>query len=458
MITGEEKSIDKFPAPDELYNDIFTQQTEWLEKFNSVPFETKGGSKNVRYYQEIAVNKVMRAIAENKSHILLTLATGTGKTYIAFQIAWKLFKTRWNVNKDGARLSRILFLTDRNILADQAFNAFSAFPEDVLKRVKPEEIKKTGKVPVNGSIFFTIFQTFMSGADEKPYFDQYPNDYFDFIIIDECHRGGVNDESKWRDILDYFSSAVRLGMTATPKHDENADTYKYFGEPVYAYSLKDGINDGFLTPFKVRRIQTTMDTYVYASDDDIIEGEVKENYEYVEENFNKDIEIEEREKKRVEILMNEINQKEKTLVFGRNQYHAALLRNLINQVKIDKNSDYCVRVTSDDKEMGNQYLRDFQNDDKTIPTVLTTSQKLSTGVDARNIRNIVLMRPVNSMIEFKQMIGRGTRLSTGKEYFTIYDFVGAYRNFLDPRWDDEPIDDINIEESPKKNDKGCQTV
>ena len=163
-------------------------------------------------------------------------------------------------------------MTDRNILADQAFNAFSAFPEDVLKRVKPEEIKKTGKVPINGSIFFTIFQTFMSGADEKPYFDQYPNDYFDFIIIDECHRGGVNDESKWRDILDYFSSAVRLGMTATPKHDENADTYKYFGEPVYTYSLKDGINDGFLTPFKVRRIQTTMDTYVYASDDDIIEG------------------------------------------------------------------------------------------------------------------------------------------------------------------------------------------
>ncbi|MDR3092848.1 MAG: hypothetical protein LBU33_02905 [Endomicrobium sp.] len=196
-----------------------------------------------------------------------------------------------------------------------------------------------------------------------------------------------------------------------------------------------------------------MDTYVYASDDDIIEGEVKENYEYVEENFNKDIEIEEREKKRVEILMNEINQKEKTLVFGRNQYHAALLRDLINQVKIDKNSDYCVRVTSDDKEMGNQYLRDFQNDDKTIPTVLTTSQKLSTGVDARNIRNIVLMRPVNSMIEFKQMIGRGTRLSTGKEYFTIYDFVGAYRNFLDPRWDGEPIDDINIEESPKKTIK-----
>ncbi|MDR0800821.1 MAG: DEAD/DEAH box helicase family protein [Endomicrobium sp.] len=456
MKTGEEKSIDKFPSPDELYNNIFTRQNEWIDKFNSVPFETKGGSKNVRYYQEIAVNKVMQSVAENKSRILLTLATGSGKTYIAFQIAWKLFKTRWNMNEAGARLPRILFLTDRNILADQAFNTFSTFPEDALKRIKPGEIRKTGKVPINGSIFFTIFQTFMRGAEEKPCFGQYPRDYFDFIIIDECHRGVANDESRWRAILDYFLPAVHLGMTATPKRDKNADTYEYFGEPVYTYSLKEGVNDGFLTSFKVRRIQTTLDTYIYDPDDDIIEGEVKENYEYVEENFNRDIEIEEREKKRVEILMNEINQKEKTLVFGADQKHAASLRDLINQIKIDKNPDYCARVTAKDGEIGNQYLRDFQNDDKTVPTILTTSQKLSTGVDARNIRNIALMRPVNSMIEFKQIIGRGTRLFTGKEYFTIYDFVGAYKNFLDPQWDGEPIDDINIEESPKKTIKNVK--
>ncbi|MDR0820762.1 MAG: DEAD/DEAH box helicase family protein [Endomicrobium sp.] len=450
METGKEKKINKFPAPDELYNNIFAAQNEWRDKFNSEPFENKGGSISVRYYQEIAVNKIMHAVAENKNRILLALATGTGKTYIAFQIAWKLFKTRWNINKDGKRLPRILFLADRNILADQAFNTFSAFPEDALKRIKPEEIKKTGKVPTNGSIFFTIFQTFMSGTEGKPYFGQYPKGYFDFIIIDECHRGGANDESRWRSILDYFSPAVHLGMTATPKREKNADTYKYFGDPVYIYSLKDGINDGFLTPFKVRRIQTTLDSYIYTPDDDVIEGEVKENHEYVREEFNRDIEIEEREKKYVKIFMNEIDQKEKTLVFGVNQDHAALLRDLINQIKTSENPDYCVRVTSSDGEIGNQHLRDFQDNDKTIPTILTTSQKLSTGVDARNVRNIVLLRSVNSMIEFKQIIGRGTRLFDGKEYFTIYDFVGAYKNFFDPQWDGEPIEDADIYESPEE--------
>ncbi|MCA6071073.1 MAG: DEAD/DEAH box helicase family protein [Endomicrobium sp.] len=454
--TGEEKKIDKFPSPDELYNNIFAKRNEWRDKFNSVPFENKGGSRFVRYYQEIAVNKVMQGVAENKNRILLTLATGTGKTYIAFQIVWKLFKTRWNINKDGVRLPRILFLADRNILADQAFNTFSDFSEDALKRIKSEEIKKTGKVPTNGSIFFTIFQTFMSGADNVPHFGQYPKDYFDFIIIDECHRGGANDESRWRAILDYFSPAIHLGMTATPKRDKNADTYKYFGEPVYTYSLKEGINDGFLTPFKVRRIQTTLDSYIYADDDDVIEGEVKKNHEYVREEFHRDIEIEEREKKYVEIFMNEIDQKEKTLVFGANQEHAALLRDLINQIKTSKTPDYCVRVTANDGEIGNQHLRDFQDNDKTVPTILTTSKKLSTGVDARNVRTIALLRSVNSMIEFKQIIGRGTRLFDGKEYFTIYDFVDAYKNFLDPQWDGEPINVIDIDESPKKQIKSVK--
>ena len=222
----------------------------------------KGKTKDPRYYQEIAVNKTMAAIAEGKDRILLTLATGTGKTFIAFQIAWKLFQTRWNLKRDGSRRPRILFLADRNILADQAFNAFSAFPEDALARIKPDEIKKKDKVPTNGSIFFTIFQTFMSGTDKDgkpaPYFGEYPSDFFDFIIIDECHRGGANDEGNWRGILVYFKPAVQLGLTATPKRKDNVDTYRYFGEPVYIYSLKEGINDGFLTPFKVKRIQTTL--------------------------------------------------------------------------------------------------------------------------------------------------------------------------------------------------------
>ncbi|MCK6382703.1 MAG: DEAD/DEAH box helicase family protein, partial [Leptospiraceae bacterium] len=300
------------------------------EKFANVPFEDKSGSWQLRYYQEIAVQRTVEAIAQSKERILLTLATGTGKTAIAFQIAWKLFQTRWNLKRDGNRRPRILFLADRNILADQAYNSFSAFPEDALVRIKPNEIKKNGKVPTNGSIFFTIFQTFMSGTDAEgkptPYFGEYPADYFDFIIIDECHRGGANDESNWRSILEYFSPAVQLGLTATPKRKDNVDTYKYFGEPVYIYSLKEGINDGFLTPFKVKRIKTTLDDYRYTSDDTIVEGEIEEGKLYEEKDFNRTIEIVEREAKRVNIFLDEANQNEKAIIFCANQGHAALIR------------------------------------------------------------------------------------------------------------------------------------
>ena len=300
-------------------------------------------------------------------------------------------------------------------------------------------------MPTNGSIFFTIFQTFMSGTDKEgkpaPYFGAYPPDYFDFIIIDECHRGGANDEGNWRGILDYFSPAVQLGLTATPKRKDNVDTYHYFGEPVYIYSLKEGINDGFLTPFKVKRIKTTLDDYIYTSDDQIIEGEIEEGKLYTESDFNKIIEIKAREAKRVQVFMDEANQNEKAIIFCATQDHAAAIRDLVNQYKTSKDPNYCVRVTANDGEIGEQFLREFQDNENTIPTILTTSQKLSTGVDALNIRNIVLLRPVNSMIEFKQIVGRGTRLFEGKEFFTIYDFVDAYKHFADPEWDGEPLEE-----------------
>ena len=446
MKTGAEGLIAGFPTPDELWNKTFAAKNQWRDKFSNVPFEDMGGTKSTRYYQEIAVNNTMSAIAEEKQRILLTMATGTGKTFIAFQIAWKLFQTRWNLKRDGSRRPRILFLADRNILADQAFNAFSAFPEDAMVRIRPDEIRNRGGVPTNGSIFFTIFQTFMSGPENTPYFGEYPADYFDFIVIDECHRGGANDEGNWRGIMEYFSPAVQLGLTATPKRRDNADTYRYFGEPVYIYSLKEGINDGFLTPFKVRRVKTTIDDYIYVSDDKIIEGEVEEGRIYEEADFNRIIEIKEREAKRVQILLDEVNQNEKAIVFCATQDHAAAVRDLINQYKKSNEPNYCVRVTANDGALGEQYLREFQDNEKTIPTILTTSQKLSTGVDARNIRNIVLMRPVNSIIEFKQIIGRGTRLFDGKEYFTIYDFVDAYHHFADPEWDGEPIDETTDKE------------
>jgi type I restriction enzyme, R subunit len=440
MATGTEGDVATFPTPDELWALTFAEANAWRDRFAAIPFEDKGGTWQGRYYQDVAITRVLEAIASGRDRILLTLATGPGQTFIAFQLAWKLFQSRWNLSGEPTRRPRVLFLADRNILADQAYNAFSAFPDDALVRIDPADIKKKGRVPKNGSIFFTIFQTFMSGPGGAPYFGDYPADFFDIIIVDECHRGGANDEGSWRGILDYFAPAVQLGLTATPKRTGNADTYTYFGDPVYTYSLKDGINDGFLTPFKVKQIATTLDEYVFTPDDAVIEGDVEAGKRYEEKDFNKIIEIKEREAYRVKLLMEMIDQREKTIVFCANQTHALAIRDLINQAATSKDPLYCARVTANDGKLGEQHLRDFQDNEKTIPTVLTTSQKLSTGVDARNVRNIVLMRPVNSMIEFKQIIGRGTRLYDGKDYFTIYDFVRAHHHFNDPEWDGEPIE------------------
>jgi type I restriction enzyme R subunit len=459
MHSGQETpGLARYPTPGELWALTFPSMdsgTEeerahrglaerWRDRFAAVEFEDKGGSHPSRYYQETAVERVLAAVAAGQSRILLTLATGTGKTFIAFQIAWKLFHARWNLSREPTRQPRILFLADRNVLANQAYNAFSAFAEDALVRIAPADIRKKGKVPKNGSLFFTIFQTFMSGPPKgdgtpSPYFGDYPPDFFDFIVIDECHRGGANDESTWRDILTYFQSAVQLGLTATPKRKDNINTYTYFGDPVYVYSLKQGINDGFLTPFKVKQISTTLDRYIYTPDDTVLAGEPEQGKYYTEGEFNRVIEIEERERKRVDIFMAQILPQEKTLVFCASQDHALAVRDTINQIKKSSDPNYCQRVTANDGELGEQHLRDFQDNDKTSPIVLTTSQKLSTGVDARNVRNIVLLRPVNSMIEFKQIIGRGTRLYEGKDYFTIYDFVEAHLHFGDPEWDGEPL-------------------
>lgn len=438
--SNTEGKVAHFPTPQQLWERTFGEANEWLERFNAVPFEDMNGMKQARYYQELAVNRAVEAIAKDKQRVLLTLATGTGKTFIAFQIAWKLFKSRWTQQKDGKRQPRILFLADRNILANQAYLDFGAFDAAALVRINPSDIAKRGEVPKNGSVFFTIFQTFMSGEEGKPYFGEYERDFFDIVIIDECHRGGANDESSWRGILDYFSGAVHLGLTATPKRTDNADTYDYFGEPVFTYSLKEGIQDGFLTPFKVKRIQTTIDEYVYTSDDEVLEGEVDEGHVYTETDFNRRIIIEERERKRVQDMLAAINKNEKTIVFCANQAHAGLVRDLINQEAKSNSVDYCVRVTANDGAIGDTYLKQFQDNDKSIPTILTTSQKLTTGVDARNVRNIVLLRPVNSMIEFKQIIGRGTRLFEGKHFFTIVDFVNAYHLFNDAEWDGEPVE------------------
>ena len=434
--TYEERFVTDYPSPDELWQRVYGEPEEWRDKLNAQPYYDNG-VKQPRYYQEIAVRKVLEGIAKGEKRILLTLATGTGKTFIAFQIAYKLFATRWNLQKTGTR-PRILFLADRNVLANQAMIDFGGFKKDAMVRIKPGSIAKDGQVPTNGSIFFTIFQTFMCGPDDSPYFGQYPKDFFDLIIIDECHRGGAKDESNWRGILEYFEPAVQLGLTATPRVEQNVNTYAYFTYHAYEYSLKRGIEDGFLTPFRHINMRSNIDDYMYSPDDEVISGVVETGKTYTEADFyNGSIKIRQRDEARVKEFLEGIGETEKTLVFCATQAHAAEVRDMINRQR--KKKGYCQRVTANDGEQGETYLAEFQDNEKTIPTVLTTSEKLSTGVDARNVRHIVLLRPVNSMIEFKQIIGRGTRIYEGKYYFTIWDFVRAYEKYAQPDWDGEPV-------------------
>ena len=438
LIPSTEHLIDHFPSPQELWQMTFPVKDEWRDKFNLEPFN-RGGGRELRYYQVNAVNNVLNAVAKERTRILLTMATGTGKTYVAFQICWKLFQTNWNKRRDGKK-PRILFISDRNILANQATNDFEQFNEDAMVRITPEFLhKKQNKVPTERHIYFTIFQTFMCEDESgQPYYKQYPANFFDFIIIDECHRGGANDESQWRELMEYFSDAYQLGMTATPKRVENANTYKYFGEPVYSYSLKQGIEDGYLTPFRVWISESNIDEYRFDPDDDV-EGDIDTQKTYTEKDFyNGNIYIRQRDEHSVEQMLKIINPNDKTIVFCATQAHAAIICAMINQRKTNPSPNYCKRVTADDGKDGEEDLKLFQNNERSIPTILTTSQKLSTGVDARNVRNIVLMRPINNMVEFKQIIGRGTRLFDDKYYFTIIDFVGANKNFKDEEWEGNP--------------------
>ena len=437
-----EGEVDSFPSPQELWQMTYPEQNEWRDKFNLQAFN-RGSGRSPRYYQEIAITNVLTAIAKRQRRILLTMATGTGKTYTAFQICWKLYQTGWNNSGNGLK-PRILFISDRNILANQAVNDFDQFESGLIARITPDSLSKMkGKVPKGANLYFTIFQTFMGspkGSDE-PYYKQYQPEFFDLIIIDECHRGGANDESHWRGLMEYFEPAYQLGMTATPRKIENANTYHYFGDPVYTYSLKQGIDDGFLVPYRVEQATSNIDDYRYDVDDDV-DGEIDPEKTYTEKDFyHGRIELRERDEHRVIEFLKKINPDEKTLVFCARQSHAMAVRDFINKHKQRPDSNYCERVTADDDKKGEEKLRQFQNNDKLRPTILTTSSKLSTGVDAKNVRNIVLMRPVNNMIEFKQIIGRGTRLFDGKYFFTIYDFVGATNKFKDPDWDGDLVCD-----------------
>ena len=427
-----EKDVEAFPSPEEMYRKAFPENSEVENALTQIPFNKSGG-KEPRYYQELAINKAISALGRGKKKILLTLATGTGKTYIAFQIVWKLFEAKWSQSGVGNRIPRILFLADRNVLADQARGSFGQFQDNMLQKIKPG----TDKAPTNGSIFFGIFQALMTGSSEL--YKQYPKDFFDLVIVDECHRGGAREGSNWQGILNYFD-AVKLGLTATPRRDDNADSYEYFGDPVYEYSLKQGIEDGFLSPFKTHIFSNVMDNYTYSGDDEVLMGEPEIGKTYSSSEFNRKIEIREREKKRVQLFLQQMNPDDKTIIFCATIRHAQLVADIVNEEMEDRPANYCVRVTSDDGVVGDNHLRIFQDNDKKLPTILTTSRKLSTGVDALNVRNIVLLRPVKSMTEFKQIVGRGTRIFEGKFFFTVYDFEGASDHYSDPEWDGPPLE------------------
>ncbi len=445
MQTGRGELVADFPSPGDLYDRVYGDTNDLRDRLLAVPFDRSAGY-SPRYYQENAINAALEAIAKGKQRILLTLATGTGKTYIAFQTVWKLYNAKWNLKNDGRR-PRVLYLADRNILiGSQTMRDFNPLEEHCVRVDGAEIRRRDGAIPLNANVFFAIYQGVIGNSD-KPYYLDYPKDFFDLVIIDECHRGSAKDESQWREVLNYFENAVHLGLTATPKRKDNVDTYAYFGNPEYIYSLKEGINDGFLTPFKVKRISTTMGEYRYTEDDDVLAGEVEKEV-YEKSDFNTNIHIRQREEHLTQVMLDNINQQDKTIVFCANQNHALLVRDLINKHKSSNDPNYCVRVTSDEGEIGDQHLRDFQDNEKTIPTILTTSQKLSTGVDARNVRNIVLMRSVKSMIEFKQIIGRGTRIYDGKDFFTILDFYDNVKHFSDPEWDGDPEADIEITPTP----------
>ncbi|EAH7889251.1 DEAD/DEAH box helicase [Campylobacter coli] len=462
--------IENFPSPNELFQRVYGNLKEWQYKLLTQR-ELYIPQKTLRYYQKIAVDKVIEALINGKDRILLTLATGTGKTTIAFALCYRLLEARWNKeNKD--QKPKILFLCDRVSLRDQALGEFNAVESDC-KVISAEEIRKNdGKIITNANVFFGIYQSLAANSkdqentqeeQESKFYLQYPKDFFDLIIIDECHRGGANEEGNWACVLEHFSSATHLGLTATPKKSDNVDTYRYFGESAYEYSLKEGIEDGFLTPYKVKRTTTLSEGYVY-NPDDLIEGELEKGF-YKMSEFERNIHLPQYNDFLAKEILKLIDPMDKTIIFCANQAHASDIKRAINKFKSVKRDDYCVRVTSDEGKIGLEYLKQFQDNDKSYPVILTSSKMLTTGVDARNVRNIVLLANIGSIIEFKQIIGRGTRVYEGKDFFTIIDFVGATKLFYDPKWDGEQVKDEDKEDkseiwgkqNKKESDKTKET-
>ncbi len=449
-----QRTIDRFPTPDELWDRLHSDQKVpddkkelMLKDFNRQTNSVEGGIMEPRYYQRDAVNEALSAIFRGQKQILLNLATGTGKTYIAFQIAWRL----WNSREDKPK---ILFLTDRDVLLKQAHDKDFAPFGDARKRIR-------GKKVESYDMYFALYQALdvekEEGDEEIELYRQYDPDFFEYVIVDECHRG-VSDDGSWRDILEYFGDAVHIGMTATPKllTGENSGTYEYFGDPVYKYTLKRGIADGFLAPYYVETVNLNIDRtgYFPSEGETDSKGRILEQRLYTRKDFDQNIFIESRQIEVAKDILNYMKKNDqkddKTILFCNNSTHAADMTKIIRN-EAGRGHEFCKRIVSDDGKLGKIQLEHFCDPKKDLPVIAVTAKLMSTGVDAKTCKIIALDKNLKSMTEFKQTIGRGTRLSEkyGKFWFTILDYRGVTDLFNDPSWDGEPVP-----QKPKPKKKG----
>ena len=441
LITQQQKTLDMFPTPKELHRrtkerlGFDEEQMEvLLEPFDRSTTDLVGVPIESRYYQEIAINVALASILARKKRILLTLATGTGKTFIAYQIAQKLWK------KDHPH-PKILFLADRTVLLNQAKNnSFAGFGE---ARHKIQKYVETAY-----EMYFALYQALDVDKEEGELYKQYPKDFFDYVIIDECHRGSSTEYGDWRNILEYFTTATHIGMTATPKHNnDNKDTYDYFGIPVYTYSLRQGIEDGFLAPYIIHRINLDVDIYGYTPKpgEKDLDGKLLENKTYTYRDFDRTLVVDNRRKTvakhLIEFLQKNNRECDKTILFCQNSDHALAMTKWIRNYS-GQNHNYCVRIVSAEGEIGREHLDHFQAPNNNLPVIAVTSRLMSTGVDVPTCRVIALDKSINSMTEFKQIIGRGTRVFEPKDkmWFSIIDYRKATRLFEDLEWDGPPVE------------------
>ncbi len=447
FLTGLENRLAVFPSPAELWSRLLAggALTRDAEARLLTPANIATG-KEPRYYQRIAIDRVIQAIAQGEKRILLTMATGTGKTVVAFQICWKLWSSKWNMKGDPTRKPRILYLADRTFLVDDPKDKTFAVFGDARHKIEG------GTVTHSRELYFSTYQSIAQDANRPGLYREFAPDFFDLIIVDECHRGSARAESNWREILEYFSPACQLGLTATPMREENRDTYMYFGNPVYQYSLRQGIEDGFLAPYRVHRIVTQWDAAGWRPSRDELDRYGREipDEEYTTADFERRIALRARTQavaKHLTDFLKKTSRTDKTIVFCVDQEHASEMQMALNNLNSDlarDNPDYVCRVTADEGAIGRGHMKKFQDveTDARSPIILTTSQMLTTGLDAPTCRNVVLVRLVNSIVEFKQIIGRGTRVREdyGKLWFNILDYTGtATRNFADPDFDGDPV-------------------